>query len=284
MIPYLWEQTAAPQYPQVIRDQARDTLAVLLETTPDRLPPAKVALTQLAEQYYQRKVRFLDKVEVADREDPTKSLVMPGYKMWFLGDDGKILPTPAVLKPDDARFEFGLRYSREALEIDRSYVPAQALYLALVLEAESTRKPFEGRLDNLLTESRPAALQRLLGKIDLDLLTKVLRRAMDEQNYAVMLPLIDAAGERGEVRLAQAAGSNAPGLLPELLYYPDRRVQYAAARALLKLPTSPSPVAATRIVEVLSRCLATDPAPRVLIAFARDQRGGVAQRRQGSGV
>ena len=87
-----------------------------------------------------------------------------------------------------------------------------------------------------------------------------------------MLPLIDAAGERGEVRLAQASGGNAPGLLPELLYYPDRRVQYAAARALLKLPTSLSPVAATRIVEVLSRYLATDPTPKVLIAFARDQR------------
>ena len=181
VIPYLWQLTAAPQYPLAVRDQAKDTLALLMETTPDRLPPAKVALTQLAEQYYQRKVRFLDKVEVADREDPAKNLVMPGYKLWFLGEDGRIIPTPVVLKPDDARFEFGLRYSRQALEIDKSYVPAQALYLALVLEAEFTRKPFEGRLDTLLTESRPAAVQRLLGKIDLDLLTTVLRRAMESK-------------------------------------------------------------------------------------------------------
>src|SRR5262249_47811878 len=51
-----------------------------------------------------------------------------------------------------------------------------------------------------------------------------------------------------------------------------RRVQYAAARALLKLPSSQSPVASARVVEVLRRFLAAEPAPKVLIAFAKDAR------------
>src|SRR5205085_4866284 len=33
---FLWHMSAAPQYPKVVRDQARDTLAYLLDTLPDR--------------------------------------------------------------------------------------------------------------------------------------------------------------------------------------------------------------------------------------------------------
>jgi CheY-like chemotaxis protein len=272
VIPYLWHLSSAPQYPAIVRDQAKDTLAYLLETTPDRLPPAKVALTELAEKYYHRKVRLPDTTQVADRDDPAKQLVMPAYKKWYLTEDGKIRPAPDVLKPDDARFEFGLRYAQQALELDKSYLPAQVVFLSFLLEAEFGRKPYDGQLDKLLMEKRPPALGRLLAKIDLELLTSVLERAMQERNYAVMLPLIDAVGERGEVRLAQASSGAAPALLVQLLYYPDRRVQYAAARALLKLPTSPSPVASTRVVEVLGRFLATEPAPKVLIVHAKDER------------
>jgi CheY-like chemotaxis protein len=276
VIPYLWHLSSAPQYPKVVRDEARNTLAVLLDTTPDRLPPAKVALTELAEKYYQYKVRWPDTIEVADRDNPEKLLVMPAYKKWFISPDGQINPTAEVLRPDDARFDFGLRYAAQALDLDKSYLPAQTVFLAFLLEVEFARKPFEGRLDKLLTEPRSGSLQRLLAKIDYELLSNLLERAVREQNYAVMLPLIDAAGERGEVRLAQPAGNGSPGILEKLLYYPDLRVQYAAARALLRLPAAPTPVASTRIVQVLTRFLATPGGPpRVLIVHARDERATV---------
>jgi CheY-like chemotaxis protein len=272
VVPYLWHMSSAQDYPKVIRDRARDTLALLLDTRPDLLPSAKVALTQLAEKYYRYKVRLPDSVEVADRDNPDKKLVMPAYKKWFVGEDGRLKDTPEVLNPDDARLEFGLLFARQALELDKSYLPAQAVYLALLLEAEFGRKPHEGQLEKLLTEPAATAVQQLLGKIDLDLLATALERAIADKDYAVALPLIDAIGERGEVRLAQPSGSGSAGLLPRLLYDPDRRVQYAAARALLKLPTTPSPVASTRVVEVLRRFLLTDTRPRVLIVYARNER------------
>ncbi|HYV38478.1 MAG TPA: hypothetical protein VE988_22530 [Gemmataceae bacterium] len=272
VIPYLWHMSSASIYPKVVRDEAKDTLAYLLGTSPDRLPSAKLALMQLAENYYQHKVRLPDTVEVADRDDPTKLIPMPAYKLWFVSENGKLSDTPFALKPDEIRFEFGLRYARQALDLDNGFLPAQALYLALLLEAEFTRKPYEAQLDKIITEKPAPALQRLLAKIDMDVLTAALERATEEQDYAVILPLIQAVGERGDVRLSKPSSGNSPGLLVKLLYYPDRRVQFAAASTLLKLPASQSPVASARIVEVLARFLASDAAPKVLIIYAKDER------------
>jgi CheY-like chemotaxis protein len=271
VIPYLWHMMAYPKYPAIVRERAKEVLAYLLDLTPQDLPPAHVALTQLAEKYYQNNVRWPDTTQVADRQNPDKLITMPAYRKWFLTGDGTIDPKAVALRPDEARFDFGLRYARQAIELDPSYVPAQAIYLAFLLEAEMTRKPYEGALDKILTEKRPAALQRLLAKLDPELVTAALDRAADEQNYSVLLPLIDALGDRADLRLAQPTGSGVPGPLVKMLYYPDRRVQYAAARAMLKLPESTAPVASTRIVDILGRFIATDAVPRVLI-IARQER------------
>jgi CheY-like chemotaxis protein len=271
-IPYLWNLSASPKYPAVLRERAKDTLAYFLGTEADRLVPAKVALTQLAENYYQYKVRLPDTSEVAELDNPAKMLVMPGYKLWPLDDKGSITEKWETLKPDQARMGFGIRYASQALELDKGYLPAQIVYLALRLEEQFQARPYDGQLDKLLTETRPAALQQLLGKIDIELLSSVLERAMAEHNYAVILPLVDALGERGEVRSALATSTGAPGLLIKALYYPDSRVQYAAARAMLRLPSSPAPVASARIVDILGRFLRTTPAPKVLFVYAKDQR------------
>jgi hypothetical protein len=272
VIPYLWHISASSMYPKVVRDEATDTLAYLLDTRPGLLPLAKAALTEVAEKYYQYKVRFPDAVEVAEGDKGGKPLVVPAYKKWPLTDDGRLKETPDVLKADEARRELGLLFARQALELDPSYQPAQAVYLALLLEKEFAGKPYEAQLDKLLTEPPSPAVRQLLAKIDVDLLATALERAIADQNYAVALPLIEAAGERGEVRLAQPSSGGSQSPLVRLLYFPDRRVQFAAARALLRLPTSQSPVASTRVVEVLRRSLVPDLAPRVLIIYAKDER------------
>jgi CheY-like chemotaxis protein len=277
-IPYLWHMSESPIYPPSVRAAAKDTLATLLKTEPEKLLPAKVELTRLAEQYYQYKKRYPDTIELPDRDNPAKLVVLPAYKMWNVEEQtGRISPESRLLQPDEARLEFGMRYARQALDLDRTYVPAQAVYLAFLLEKAFAEKPyadkpFQGQLDRLLTQPRPPSLDRLLAKLDYDLLLTVLERAMREHNYAVMLPLIDVLGDRGEVRAALPTSQGAPGVLVRALSFPDRRVQYAAARALMKLPSVQAPVAAARVVEVLRRFLASDPAPKVLIVFAKGDR------------
>ena len=49
MVPYLWHVSEAKQYPEPVRAKARAALAYLTETELALLPPAKMALTDLAE-------------------------------------------------------------------------------------------------------------------------------------------------------------------------------------------------------------------------------------------
>jgi len=59
-VPYLWHVAGAFQYPAVVRQRAKQALAYLLETHVERLTGGQVALTQLADNYYQNKVKFTD--------------------------------------------------------------------------------------------------------------------------------------------------------------------------------------------------------------------------------
>jgi hypothetical protein len=63
-----------------------------------------------------------------------------------------------------------------------------------------------------------------------------------------------------------------PALL-RALNYPDRRVQLAAAEALLRIPTSAPYPSTARLVEVLRRAVVLDPTPKVVVADANPMRG-----------
>src|SRR5262249_36906951 len=56
------------------------------------------------------------------------------------------------------------------------------------------------------------------------------------------------------------------------LNYPDRRVQFVAADALLRLPGPPSHPATHRVVDVLRRHAAAEPKVKVLVADANPDR------------
>src|SRR5262249_39949250 len=148
---------------------------------------------------------------------------------------------------------------------DPAYRPAQVAFLNFMLELN-----YEDKLDQILTGKGQPSMDQLLSSIDSELVIEVLERALAEHNLTAILPTIKALGERGEVRAARPGTSGRPGPLVRALYYPDRRVQFAAAAALLRMPSSPTPVAAGRVVEVLRRFVASSPAPKALVAFAPD--------------
>jgi hypothetical protein len=257
-IPYLWSLSSSLRYPPLVRAKATETLATLLETDPKHLPPAKVMLTDLAEKFYQHKIKFVD---------PQRVVVWPWQK------DRTIGTKPVVLSARDYEEVFGLRYARQALELDPSYRPAQVAFLNFMLE-----RNYEDKLDQLLTGKSVPSLDQLLSSIDSDLVMEVLERALAEHNLAVILPTIKALGERGEVRAARESPGGRPGPLVRALYYPDRRVQFAAASALLRMPESPTPVASRRVVELLRRFLGSSPTPKVLVAFAPDLKAATLRK------
>src|SRR5262249_2611837 len=59
-VPWLWYLSASPRQSPEVRQAAPRAIAFLLETPAERLPQAKVGLTQEAERYYQHQVSFPD--------------------------------------------------------------------------------------------------------------------------------------------------------------------------------------------------------------------------------
>jgi hypothetical protein len=245
VVPYLWHLSSAPQYPLVVRARAGETLSYLLDTPADSLPPAKQALTELAERYYQHRVKFPD----------------PKVKFWRW-DGAALAVSPDILDVDQAEELFGLRYAREALDLDPAYKPAQTVFLNLMLDHN-----FAPQLDQVFLKKTPGDLRRLLASIDSDLLIGTLERALSENKTRVILALVEALGDRGEVRAARASVSGVPQGIVRALYYPDRRVQFAAARAMLRMPAATVPVAAGRVVEIMQRFVASDTQTKAMVAY-----------------
>ncbi|MBI3823929.1 MAG: hypothetical protein HY289_14770 [Planctomycetes bacterium] len=248
VIPYLWHMAAAKQYPLSVRKKAQEVLAGLLRIGVDDLPPSRETLTQMAEQHYQHKVQY-----PADKS----------IKIWLWNGEAIALQ-PIELSPAVAEEEFGLRYAREALDLDSAYQPAQVVMLSMMLE-----RTYRPKLQQALLEPLPPKTQQLLTTLDADLLMRVLERGMEDRQTTVVLPLIQALGERGEFRAARANSGEQPRGIVRGLYYPDRRVQFASMKAMLRMPQSSLPaVAADRIVELSRRFIAGGATAKALLVYA----------------
>jgi DNA-binding response OmpR family regulator len=245
IVPYLWHLSSSTIYPEPVRKEARRALAIFLKSDEANLPPAKFALTKLAEDYYYHRVPF------------------PGDAVRIYPWDGSQLArTPIELTPTQAEEFFGLRYARQALDLDPKFQPAQIVLLNLTLE-----RTLEPDLDQLLLKPMPPGLRNLLVTLDPEFLAVVLERALDDRKVPVIVALVQALGERGDARAAQLSASGTPRGLMRALYFPDRRVQFAAAQAALRMPSTP-PAVAARVVDIYRRFLAADPAkPGALAAY-----------------
>jgi hypothetical protein len=246
-IPYLWHMSEWTKYPLEIRTKAKAVLAALLETAPERLPPAKVALVDLAERYYQHRVKFVDPNRI---------------RLWIWNGQAITVPDPPHLTTSQAEEYYGMRYAAEALTLDPSYQPAQMVFLNMTLD-----RTLGPKMKDLLFEKLQPNMHRLLTTIDIDLLLAVLDRALQERNMPIALTIIQTLGERGELKAARDPGNGPPSGIVKGLYDPDRRLQYTSMVAMLKMPKRQTPVAASRIVELLSRFTASEPVPKALLAY-----------------
>jgi hypothetical protein len=247
-IPYLWHMHASTKYPEAVRKRAKEVLASLLRIGIENVADAKETLLMMAERYYQHKVPFMEGKPV---------------QIWPW-DGEKIEVKPVELSHYNAEEFYGTRYAKEALDLDPSYLPAQVVLLSLMLE-----RYYKPKVEQVLTEKMPPKMHQLLTTIDVDLILRVLERAMEEKQVPVMLPLIQALGERGDAKAAHPKPGGQPRGIVKALYYPDRRVQFAAMKAMLKMPTTVRPaVASDRIVDLTRRFLATESQPKALVIAA----------------
>jgi CheY-like chemotaxis protein len=243
VVPHLWYLSGSSRQAEDVRRAATEALAFFLSVKPGLLPPAKVELTRLAQRYYLHEVKFPD----------------PAAATIWRWDNGRVVEgwpgTPTV--PADRAEEYWVRYyAGRALVIDPQYQPAQVVLLSLMLE----RAQLGAGLDQMLDRASPA-VHGVLASVSPELVLAVLERALQEKRVPVILGAVRDLGERDEVLAYRAQGRGRPPLV-QALYYPDRRVQMAAAEALQRIPGSSAAQATTRVVEVLRRALAAEPTPR----------------------
>jgi CheY-like chemotaxis protein len=255
-VPALWYLSSRRvKEPEELRREAQSMLAGLVQIDPEKRQAA-AELTALAERIYDHKATFLggDQVEV------------------WRWDGSKL--TSTTVPATAAEEYFGLRYARWALELNPTFFPAQIIAISLALDKAIQRSG----PDKPLVRSNPA-LYQIVASAPYELLAEVLDRALRENRTPVALGALQVLADRAVPEAARplkrAEDGKAvvvrPALLVRALNYPDRRVQLAAADALLRIPGPPIHGANQRVVEVLRDALVEEPAsgepekPRALL-------------------
>jgi CheY-like chemotaxis protein len=258
-VPHLWYLSAAPSQPEIVRRKAAETLAAFLETQPSRLPPAKVALTQEAERYYRHEVLFPDRSAVT---------------IWRW-DNGHVVagwPGARTVPATAAEEYWGIHFANQALALDPTYRPAQITLLSLALEKGAEK----AGLAQPLSRGAPR-VHALLATASPELIDAVLERAFDERRTPVVLNTVRTLGGLADPR-SNRPSVKGEAVLVRALHYPDRRVQVAAAEAILRGAQPIGQSAAGRVVEILRRSLAAEPAaanvPKVLVGYPTPEYAG----------
>ncbi|HEV3144637.1 MAG TPA: hypothetical protein VGZ47_12180 [Gemmataceae bacterium] len=250
-----------------VGQKARTMLQAMKEYNSKLQSPRPIdELIKAAEKIYQHQTTF------------SKAPEAPLLWQW----DGKIL-VPRKFTVTQAEEYLGLRYARWALVIDLQNESAQITFLDIATEKALER----GGTEQPLVKSSPA-VHDLIALARSSVLYKMLDRAMAENHLLVALGVTQVLGERADLRGGAAAlPENAaprsekgerslPEPLIKALNSKDRRVSFAAADALIRLPGSPTLPVRARIVEVLRAALANpataegarDIRPKALVADA----------------
>jgi hypothetical protein len=258
-VPNLWILSASPSQPELVRRKATEALALFLDTPPSRLPPAKVALTREAERYYHNQAIF-----------PNSNAVT----IWRW-DNGHVVagwPGAPTVPATAAEEYWGTRFANQALTLDPNYRPAQVVLLSLALD-KGTEKT---GVTLPLAKGAPK-VHALLASASPELVDAVLERALDERRTPVVLNAVRTLGGLADPRANRPSVKGEP-VLVRALRYPDRRVQMAAAEAILRGPESLAQSSAASVVEIFRRALATEPAatsvPKVLLGYPSPEYAG----------
>lgn len=260
--PYLWLPAAGDNQPVVVATSARVALTRIRPKSVDdsgkvNTSAAVVELKQLAAMHLAGKYDW--KVTINDNAGTNKETV----EVWiWSGDTVK----PVAMPPAAASMFAGAILARDALQIQPNDKEAAALYLALILGAQTHQDGISNPPN--LTGGSPYVTALQSGR---DINLQALQQALTHRNAWAATGLL-----RTNAQLARPADLQPFGTMPSPLVaaldFPDRRVQFAAADTIMQLePRKPFPQS-QRIVDVFVRSLSDDGAPGALVVDPNVQR------------
>ena len=262
--PHLWYYSSSPDDSGLKRAAGEILVSLTAGNSLRKRPEAE--LTRLARPFVYGKGEFrtLDKV---------------GNKVTVTTWDSKTLKLKAdVVTPSRAAEYFGLRNLRWAIERKPDFLEAQELFVQLSTERAVERAKFGD-----LAQSEPQ-VYALLATVPSSQLLTLLEVGIAERRTALVLGMLQALSDRAhqepavEAKIPQKMPKPTP--VVRALQYPDPRVQFAAAVAILRSPGDATHGESARIIEILRRALegeidppAKDKIGRVLITDPNPERG-----------
>lgn len=255
----LWYIAESPRYSFELRRSARLALRVLLRREDHELPPAHIALANLARQYY------LHQIHLGDPADKVM--------VWYWDSVNGL--QSASISLSFAEEYYGLKAARLALDLDPKQESARVTLLSLAFQKSMER---HGATENL--PGRTAGAWDTALSAGPELLEQVLEQGIRDQQPSVVLGATRALANTGNERVLRS--DNKPSLLKRALDFPNRRVQFAAAETALTIRPKVPFDGAQRVLQTLVGALTPDSQPVAVIldsnVLTANQTGGALRQ------
>jgi hypothetical protein len=180
-------------------------------------------------------------------------------------DAAQQLPVERILPAADAAFLQAARVAHLLHQLDPQQPAHRTLDLVMALEAAKREQGYDRPIVAATVPALTTAAQA--GSKELE---EALILALRKKLYGAAAALIDALAESGDGSLVKSSGGQ-PRLLVQALLSPHRRVQFAAARAILKLAPTETYAGSSHLPEVLGYLMASAGRQRVLIGERRTE-------------
>src|SRR5262245_4052915 len=260
-IPWLWFPALSPDESPIVRTAARQALARILNipgpTGADRIATEGTVDRML------KSVREHFRNEYAWKTDDAGKVAL-----WSWSAKQETI-VPRLVSPEEASEITGLRFAREALGLAPDRRDTQTSYLCLALAGEIRRSGFDNPLP-----TGPGTAHDLALSVGSDVALNVLSEAFNSTRPAVAVAALKVFSQVGTLDQLNLSGARR-SVVNAALDYPDPRVQFAAAVAILQIdPKTPFP-GAPRVVEILKRALGSEGRPHAVVGEVSVQRGSM---------
>jgi len=251
---YLWNPAFSESQPPSVQMAARMALAKILKKDPRNvyeLNPhgAQQELKNAALRFYEA------------QEDQSEKQTL---WIWDLNEQ---TVAQKELPAQEINLIEGLRLAKEALEMSPDKQDVQTLYLAMALAMDAYHAGWnnplpegQGTAFNLALLSGPSAVSR------------VLALAMKQGHTPSAIAALKALGQIGSRALLYEQLDKHSSIIAAL-NYPDRRVQFSAATAIMQLDPVKTFPGATRVIAILTRALLGEGSQSAIVADTSIPRG-----------
>jgi hypothetical protein len=259
-VPYLWHPAQAPEESEGVRLAAREALATILgvnlETVGRLATEGTVArILDSAREHFRYQHHW--------KTDETGKVSL----WWWNAELGAV--APRILSPEEASDAVGLRLAREALSLAPDLRTTQVMYLVQFLAADVRRAGF----DRPLPEGPGTAHDTALAAGS-EVAVDVVAEAVSSQRPAVAVAALKVFSQIGTLAQLQLGGAR-KSVVVSAMDYPDPRVQFAAASAILQVDPQAPFRGAVRVVEIMKRALVSDGRAHAVVGEVLPDRGAM---------